>query len=73
VNDAEKAQEYERIESAYRLETRAGGIQPVIKLLGVSQARWYDYRAGRVAMPPYIQASIRAHLALSDRKLKEFT
>jgi hypothetical protein len=55
-----------------RLEKRVGGVQEAIRLLGVSQSRWYDYRAGAVPLPPYVQASIRAHLAASDRQLKKW-
>ena len=59
-----------RMTDIERIENRAGGVQPAIALLGVSQARWYDYRSGRVDPPDYIKASVRAHLLLSDRAIK---
>ena len=52
------------------IEARAGGVQPAIRLLGVSQANWYDYRAGRRPVPKYVEASIWAHLRLSDRAIR---
>jgi hypothetical protein len=50
------------------LISRAGGPVAAARLLGVpyrsSFARW---RRGEAQIPDYILASIRAHLALSDR------
>ena len=53
------------------LEARAGGVQPAIQLLGVSQAMYYDYRSGRREIPTYIHHSIQAHLALSNRAFRD--
>ena len=52
------------------LETKAGGVQPAIKLLGVSQASYYSYRNGTLTMPVYIECSIIAHLHLSNKNFK---
>ena len=51
-------------------EALAGGISQAMALFGVSQANWYDYRAGRRPVPKYVEASIWAHLRLSDRAIR---
>ncbi len=51
-----------------QIEQRAGGVTPAYSLLGVSRPGWYRYRSGAQPIPPYIAASIRAHLLLSEQQ-----
>ena len=53
------------------LEQRAGGVMEAYVLLGVSRNRWFKYKSGESVTPAYIEASLRAHLALSDRAFRE--
>ena len=59
------------MESLRQFEEKVGGVKNAIKVLGVSQASYYDYRNGRISEPPqYVVNSIEAHLGLSKKTLK---
>lgn len=47
----------------------ATGLAPLecAALLCVSPGKWYDWRRGDRKVPPYIAASMRAHLLLHER------
>ena len=53
------------------LEQRAGGVQPAIALLGVSQNRYYKYRSDKATMPRYIAYSIESNLKLPKKAFTE--
>ena len=53
-----------------QLEQRAGSAKAAYELLGISKAAWFRYRAGG-EISAVVAASVRAHLALSNRAFSE--
>ena len=56
----------------HQLEARAGGAVRAAQLLGVCYRSSYAaWKSGRIKTPPYILASIHAHLQLSNVAFKK--